>query len=343
MEANVTVMTPNLPESIARMEFSPGGGRLALANDDGPGEVLVIEVPGGAEVARYPKLADRPKVDFRSESELLIANGSACWLCDLTAASHRPLPLPPGSGWLDSLRVSPGGASAVLGAVKAQESGGLLILDLAGGGAPERVRVPCAAFTEAVTFSPDGGFVSVVHGPELDHRTERLISIFDVRGWKLVRQFKLPWEDYYVYPTAIEPQRRLIAVGWRSKVLLFDLDPSSDPLDADHLFGSDYRGVPMGWGQPIACHQVAGDREQTWRAEVREVWFSADGSRLKLLSDDGEAVLVSANDGEVLRRTPPPAGQRSLSSAQISRAGRVAVRGDEKRVLTWEVPWWGEA
>src|SRR5262249_34804418 len=161
-----------------------------------------------------------------------------------------------------------------------------------------------------------------------DHRTERLISVLDVRGgWGLIRQLKLPWEQGYVYPTAIEPQKRLIAVGWCSRVLLFDLDPPNDPLNAEILFGSDCRGAPMGWGQPVACYRVAGDQEGG-RAEVRELWFSADGSYLKVLCNDGEAVLMSVSDGEVRQRTlPPPAEHDHRYSAQVSQAGRVAACG----------------
>ena len=37
------LLTIDLPSSIARLCLSPQGTRLALANEDAPGEVLVIE------------------------------------------------------------------------------------------------------------------------------------------------------------------------------------------------------------------------------------------------------------------------------------------------------------
>jgi WD40 repeat protein len=342
MERKITLLTLNRPSSIAWMSFSPGGGRLALANDDGPGEVLVIAVSSGEEVARYSKLAVRPRIDFRSDSELLIVHGDDCWLCDLTASSHQVLPLPHDVR-LGCVRVSPDGTFAAIGVGKSHEGRGLLVLDLVEGSTPKSVRVPGTAFTEAVNFSPDGRFVSVVHGPEDDARTERLISVLDVRSGQLIRQLKLPWEQCYVYPIALEPQKRLIAAGWRSRVLLFNLDPPNDPLNAETLFGSDYGGVPMGWGQPVACYPVGGDREEGQWAEVREQRFSAGGRSLKVLCDDGEAVLMSVSDGGVLQRTLPPAEHKHRYSAQISRDGRVAVCGEGKTVLMWEVPWWGEA
>jgi hypothetical protein len=80
--------------SIAQLCVSPEGARLAVANEEALGEVLIIELPSGKQVAHYVGLAERPQMAFRSEPELLIPHGCDCWLCDLAANSHRALPLP---------------------------------------------------------------------------------------------------------------------------------------------------------------------------------------------------------------------------------------------------------
>src|SRR5262245_33548261 len=119
------LLTVDFP-SLARLHLSPQGTRLALVNDGNAGEVLVLALPSGKQLARYSGLRERPRADFRSESELVIAHGRECWLCNIARNTHQPLELPTEQGvpeWLYCCRVSPDGKSVALGGWR----GGLLI------------------------------------------------------------------------------------------------------------------------------------------------------------------------------------------------------------------------
>jgi hypothetical protein len=71
--------------------------------------------------------------------------------------------------------------------------------------------------------------------------------------------------------------------------------------------------------------------------------ISADGQVLGVLCGDGEAVLMSVANGQILQRTLPPTDSgRGLFGADISPGGRAAVRADTTTVLTWEVPGWDQ-
>src|SRR5262245_30564103 len=122
------LLTVDFPH-LARLYLSPRGTRLALADDESPGEVLVVELPSGKPLARYSGLSRRPAIDFRSESELVIAHGRECWLCDVVKSSHRALELPTERGYPERLyccRVSPDGKFVALGGWH----GGLLLVAL---------------------------------------------------------------------------------------------------------------------------------------------------------------------------------------------------------------------
>jgi hypothetical protein len=45
------------PNGPCRLRFNPAGTRLALSNDGDVGEVLVLDVVSGIEVARYTDLS----------------------------------------------------------------------------------------------------------------------------------------------------------------------------------------------------------------------------------------------------------------------------------------------
>lgn len=329
------LLTIDLPSSIARLCLSPQGTRLALANEDAPGEVLVIELPSGKTVARYPGLGQRPRMAFRSESELFVVHEGDCWLCDVTTNAHQVLQLvknPHCSGSLYCCRPSPDGEAVALGG----EIGGLLVLDFARDDAPRLLPLPEAGWIEGVDYSPDGRLVAVVVAPKDEDRVMRLIAVLDVPSGKQVRLLKLPWYQDYVYPTAFHPANRILAVGWQSRVLLYDLDPPKSLLDPDVLFGEDWTLHAIGWAAPTACHDVG--KEQ----EVKGLWFSSEGIVLKILCEKGETLVTSVDEGQVLQRTPA-ARPDGAWGAQICAAGRAAARFDDKTVLIWDVPGWADA
>jgi WD40 repeat protein len=335
----VLLTLDDLSPSIARLCVSPAGTRLAVADEEDPGEVLVVELPSGERVAHYTGLAVRARIAFRSESELFIAHGRACWCCDLAVNSHRAVPLLEDlddTAWLYCCRASPDGKAIALGGWHLP---GLLILDQADGNKPRLLsnRDPI----QAVNYSPDGRLMALVISPSHGEREWQVVRVLGAQDGETVCYLKLPEIDGYEYATGFHPDNRTFAVGWQGNVLLFDLSLPKSPLDPEVLFGGDYAGYPMGWARPTACYPLGGD-SGGWKQQVNGLWFSADGSALKVLCNSGEAVLMSADDGRVLQRMPPP--DRSDGwGADISQAGRAAVRVGEKELVTWEVPWWAKA
>lgn len=332
----------DLRSSIASVCVSPDGTRLAVVNEEGEGEVLVVEVPSGQPVAHFTGLAERPHAAFRSETELIIAHGEECRHCDLTRKSHRALPVSAALGQtystLSCCRLSPDRRSVAVGMTRSTAP---VILDLAGANEPRLLGRGGGGYTEGINYSPDGRHLATVLNTEDGDRRWRVIEILDARTGKMVRDLKLPWIDGYVYGTGFHPDNRTLAVGWWSNVLLFDLHPPHAPLDPEVLFGRDWSGYSMGWGRPTACYPL-GSEEKDWLGPG-VLTFSADGRVLGVLCGDGEAVLMSMADGQILQRTLPPTDIRSgLFGADISARGRAAVRADTKTMLTWEVPGWDE-
>src|SRR5262249_47785984 len=152
--------------------LSPSGNRLALANEDDPGEVFVIELPFGKPVAHYQSLGARPQMAFRSESELFVVHEGDCWLCDVTTNAHQDLQLvknPHCSGSLYCCRPGPDGKTVALGGA----IGGLLILDLTGENAPRLQPLHDVSWIEGIEYSPDGQFVALVIAPKYEDRVMR--------------------------------------------------------------------------------------------------------------------------------------------------------------------------
>jgi WD40 repeat protein len=328
------LLTVDFP-SLAYLRLSPDGTRLALTNDGDVGELLILELPSGKRVARYSGLRARPLADFRSESELVIAHGTACWLCDLATNGHRALDLAADGGepgWLHCCRVSPDGKSVALGGWR----GGLLIAGIEGHG-PRLVKLPYEGSVAEVYFSPDSKFVAVVIAPRDEDRELRLVAALDVQTGKAVRVLKFPWDQFFDYPSAFRPDNQVLAVGWRDKVLLFDLYPPKSPLDPDVLFG-DGSLHSMGWPRPTAGYALEG------RKEVRGAWFSREGIVLKALSERGDAVLMAVDEEQVIQTTRPPIAESDkLWGAEITAGGRAAAKAGDNTVLVWDVPGWGEA
>jgi hypothetical protein len=331
----------DLRSSIASVCVSPDGTRLAVVNGAAEGEVLVVEIPSGQPVAHFADLAERPHAAFRSETELIIAHGGECWHCDLTGKSHRALPVSAQGqthSELSCCRLSPDGTSVAVGGTR---SAAPLILDLAGANEPRLLGRGGRAYTEGINYTPDGCHLATVLNTDDGHRWWRVIEILDARTGVTVCDLKLPWIDGYVYATGFHPDNRTLAVGWLSNVLLFDLHPPRAPLDPEVLFGTDPSGYSMGWARPTACYPL-GSKRQDWLGPG-VLTFSADGHVLGVLCGDGEAVLMSTADGQILQRTLPPTDIRSgLFGADVSPGGRAAVRADTRTVLTWEVPGWDE-
>jgi hypothetical protein len=309
----------DLSSYIARLCVSPGGTRLAVANEEGRGEVLVVELPSGKRVAHYTGLAERPQTAFRSESELLIAHGRDCWLCDLATNSHRAVPLLEdldASAWLYCCRVSPDSKAIALGGWKLR---GLLILDPADGNKPRLLSNGDSI--HAINYSPDGRLMALGVHPADGNRWWQVVRVLGARDGETACDLKLPEIDGCEYATGFHPDNRTLAVGWRSNVLLFDLSPPKSPLDPELLFGGDWTGYPMGWGRQTACHPLGGDSD-VWK-QVNGLWFSADGSALKVLRNTGEAVLISTADGRVLQRMPPPTAAVALVQTSVRSGARL--------------------
>jgi WD40 repeat protein len=319
--------------SIERLCLSPQGTRLAVVSEE-PAEVLVVALPSGKTVARYSGLSDRPEMGFRSEAKLVIAHGRQCWLCDLATNGHRELATGLGdSGWLYCCRVSPDGKAVALGGRN------LSIVGLTGKARPRSLKLPESGYLDAVYYSPDGRFVAVVIAPTDEDRVMRLVAVMDARTGDNVRVLKFPWDQCHEYPSAFRPDNQVLAVGWRDKVLLYDLYPPKSPLDPEVIFSSDdWTLHRMGWARPTACYSLDG------REDVRGVWFSKEGIVLKVLSEKGEAVLMAVDEDQVIQKTPAPAEKPDgFWGPQITAGGRAAARVDDKTVLVWDVPGWGEA
>jgi WD40 repeat protein len=327
----------DLRSSIASVHVSPDGSRLAVVNEEDEGEVLVVEVPSGQQIAHFTGLGFRPHAAFRSETEFIITHGEECWHCDLTGKSHRSLPVSAQiHSELSCCCLSPDGKSVAVGGKRNTRP---LILDLDGTKDPRLLGQGGCGFTEGINYSPDGCYLATVLNTEDGHRWWRQIEILDARTGKMVRDLKLPWVDGYVYATGFHPDNRTLAVGWYSNVLLFDLEPAHSPLDPEILFGTDPSGYAMGWGRPTACYPL-GSQGQDWLGPAM-LTFPADGRELGVLFGDGEAVLMSLANGRILQRTLPPTDiRRNLFGADISPSGQAAVRAGDRTVLLWEVPSW---
>lgn len=329
------LLTVDFPD-LGRLRLSPRGAYLALANEGDRGEARVLELSSGKQVASYAGLRERPRIDFRSETELLIAHGPECWLCDFTASARRVVPALTGQGgpeWLYCCRASPDGKAVALGGWR----GGLVIAGLEPGAEPRLLRLPHQGFIDEVYFSPDGKFVAAVTAPEDEDRELRLIAVLDARTGDEVRSLKFPYRQSYNYPCAFRPDNQALAVGWRDKVLLYDLYPPRSPLDPEVLFRDDSLHA-TGWARPTACYTL------DERKEVKGVWFSKEGIVLKALSERGDAVLLAVDEDQVLQKTPPPAERPDEAwGADISASGRAVVKVEDDKVLVWDVPGWAEA
>jgi hypothetical protein len=331
------LLTIDLPSSVGRLCLSPQGTRLAATNEGSPGEVVVVELPSGEQVARYPALDERPAIEFRSEKELLVVHGPECWGCDVTKNTHRALDLGAGGDepdWLYCCGITGNGKSVVLGGSRE-----LIIAPLAGKARPRRLPLREDGYVRTVVPSHDGRLVAAVIAPERGDREMRLVVVLDMRSGKTIRRLKLPWEQGYGYPLAFRPDNQVLAAGWRNKALQFDLYPPKSPLDPEVVFpGEDWTLHAIGWARPSACHAL--ERGQ----EVRGVWFSKEGIVLKVLAERGDAFVLAVDEEQVLQHTPAPAEQPDkLWCAAISPGGRAAALAGDDKVPVWDVPGWGEA
>src|SRR5262245_59012954 len=156
----------DLRSSIASVCVSPDGTRLAVVNEEDEGEVLVVEVPSGQQVAHFTGLGFRPHAAFRSETELIIAHGEECWHCDLTGKSHRTLDvsaLGQTTSELSCCRLSPDGTSVAVGG---KRNTAPLILDLDGAKKPRLLGRGGNGYTEGINYSPDGCYLATVLNTE---------------------------------------------------------------------------------------------------------------------------------------------------------------------------------
>jgi len=316
----------DFPGYVRSLCLNRSGTLLALANESDPGEVLVVDVPDGKEVARYSNLASRPKITFRSETELVLVHGTNVWLCDTATNTQRVLQL---DGEHERCSVAPDGQTIVFGG--GIDSGGLLVLDIAETQPPRNYRASVSSWVEGINHSPAGQLLAAQCVPrDYYDRSMRFVAVFDAQSGEEVLLLKLPWYQFYIYPTAFRPDACVLAVCCHSNILLYDVFPPKSPLDPDTLFGEVDPILAMGWSRPTACHRLAG------RKQVANLRYSADGNSLKVCCEDGTVLDMSAKDGRILREIPPPeAAQGKIRDMVFSHGGTaVGVAGDST-LFTW--------
>ena len=122
-------------------------------------------------------------------------------------------------------------------------------------------------------------------------------------------------------------------------MLLYYLYPPKSPLDPDVIFGDGEPCLDMGRAAPMACYQLGSEKK------VANIRFSGEGVVLKVCCTNGTALLLGADDGQVLRETPPPAEAAGRLRYDVDSTANGVAAGpvDEKTVLVWEVPGWAEA
>jgi WD40 repeat protein len=332
-------LTIEIPEDIVYLCLSPKGTRLATANEEDSTTVVVVALPSGKEVARFPGLYRRAAMAFRSETELVIGHGPEVVLYRLAQDRRRVLRGEGDDeqqGEVRCVEVSPDGKTIAAGIDYRGQ--GMLLFDATRKKPPRQVSTPVRGWVEAVRFSPDGRLLCAQCGPDDHDRWLRFLAVTDARSDKLVRLLKVPWYQGYDYPVAFRPDNRVLAVGYFSQVLLYDLYPPRSPLDPDVIFGNPDPYLDLGRAAPIACYPL-GDEQ-----EVSSIRFSVEGIVLKVCCTNGDALVLSADEGQVLQETRSPAEYRErLQYSDITANGIGAGRVERKTVLVWDVPGWAEA
>jgi WD40 repeat protein len=318
--------------SMQVLRLSPGGTRLALAENGGAGtEVRVIDVPSGREVARYAGLGGVQDMAFRSERDLLVVHGADCWQCDVARGSHTVVRKGQveQDGPLYCLGVSPDGRTLALGANRE-----LLLWDSRRKRLKRSLTVPsglvAVGWACGAAFSPDGRCVAAFcpPGDYLD-RMMCFVGVWDVSSGKRVRVVKLGGRGC----AAFRPDDRVLAVGWEGSVLLYDLrEPRPPRVNVDELFMRDLV-YATGWTEPVGHHRIG--------SPVTSLGFSADGKVVRVGCSDGLAVLLNARTGRVTSRATAPADQGEVRAATINAGGLAAGAVEGNVVLVWQVPRWG--
>jgi hypothetical protein len=334
------LMTADIQSSISRLCLSPQGTRLALMTGAEPQEVVVVKVPSGTVVARYTNLEPYPNLmAFRSETKLFVTHGGDCWLHDTAKDTHTVVwrepdePRAPLACW----RLSPNGKSVAFGrGVKGKR---LLVLNLGKEGPPRRYEMPLG-WVEDVNYSSDGRYVAVSCAPGDDwyDRIACFLAVLEVKSGKEICFFKLPSYQGFLYPVAFRPDNRVLALGFRSRILLYDLSPPKPLVGPNELFGKIDPIYSMGWSCPMAYHALA----EKYR--VASLRFANNGRTLNVCCECGEAIVMSAKSGRALRETPPPAGYEGRIRGTVISPGGVAVGiVGEKTVVSWNVPGWSDS
>jgi WD40 repeat protein len=331
------LLTVNIPNGISSLRISPRGTRLALANEEDPATAVVVALPSGKEVARIEGLERPVRMAFRSETELVLGSGPECFLYNLTRKTRRNL-RSEGEGDVFYLDVSPNGKTVAAAFNYRGEE--LFLLDAAGKKEPRRLdlsRSVCA-WVDAVRFSPDGRFLCAQCAPEEHERWMRFLVVVEAKTGTIVRLLKVPWHQLYDYPVAFRPDNRVLAMAYFEKVLLFDLFPPPSPLAPEAIFSHDDPCLDLGLAAPMARFDLA-------EGKVTQLRFSDEGVVLKVCCVNGDAVLLSADEMQLLRQTPAPEECRAVEyyETQIGPSGTAARRLSNTTVWVWDVPWWAEA
>jgi WD40 repeat protein len=334
------LLTVEVPEKITYLCLSPKGTRLAAANAVDPTTVVVVALPSGQEVARISGLHCPARMAFRSETELVLGHGPEVVLCHL-ARDTRQILRGEGEdeqeGEVRCVEVSPNGKTIATGID--YRGLGMLLFDATRKKKLRRVSMPLRGWVEAVRFSPDGQLLCPQVGPSDHDRWLRFLAVTDARRDKLVRLLKVPWYQGYDYPVAFRPDNRVLAVGHFSQVLLYDLYPTQSPLDPDVIFGDPDPYLDMGRSAPVACYSLGDERK------VSSVRFSDEGIVVKICCTNGDALVLSADEGQVLQETRSPTEYRERLRYEVditaNGIGAGCVEGNT--VLVWDVPGWGEA
>jgi WD40 repeat protein len=333
-------LTIDIPENITSLRLSPQGTRLAAADGDDPTTAVVVALPSGEEVARFGGLHYTARLAFRSETELLIGSGPDVLLCNLARGTRRVLRgegEDEQDGEVRCVEPSPDGKTIAAGID--YRGLGMLFFDAARKKPVRRFKMPLRGWVEAVSYSPDGRFLCAQIGPNENDRWLRFLAVTDAKSDKLVRLLKVPWHQGFDYPVAFRPDNRVLAVGYFSRVLLYDLHPAKSPLDPDVIFGEPDLFLDMGRSAPVACYPLGDGRD------VSSVRFSDEGIVLKAFCANGDALVLSGDEGQLLQESRPPAEYHSRipGVVDVTANGVAAARVEGKTVLMWGVPGWAEA
>lgn len=283
----------------ARLAFNPRGTLLA-AGDLEANHVLVLDPRSGRTVRRLENLSQVEWLGFVSAAVLLMLHREGCTRFDLRKG--RRVPLWPGAPPLRSVAVAPGGRIVAMGVCERYVGLAVILYDVVRQSVLRRVELGLDLCPQRLTFSTRGGYVAAdcwinaYSGP-------RVVVVWDTKTGRRLRTLVIPGQS----PACLTFRGETLALtALAGHVLhLFEPDQGEDPaatfdLDAD--------------GNALA-----------YRDGVKT---------LAVFGYGGEATLLRAKTGQVMRQIPPPAG-RTLWTGTVNDSWSVFAAATKGGVLVW--------